>query len=169
MMVARFLGSLLMHMNVEKEITAGLKMMKYACNHHDRFTNIYPPFMIAWASVCINLCVEANVMIILSTMPNVMNVIMKYVSLAAIANIPKFYYNSMLEHKMLNCNKKGIQIVNFRHQGRLKTAPIQIKFMRLIYKVFRTFFASVSYYFNPFLAVFLNFTFMISYKTHYFH
>ena len=82
--------------------------MKYAVNHHKNFTNIYPPFVVAWVSVCINLCVEANVMIILSTMPDVMNVIMKYVSLAAIANIPKFYYGSLLDHKMLLCVKKQL-------------------------------------------------------------
>ena len=101
MLVARFLGSLMMHINVEKEIRAGLTMMKYSVNHHKSFTNVYPPFVIAWASVCINLVVEANVMIILSTIPDVMNVIMKYVSLAAIANIPKFYYSSLKDHKML--------------------------------------------------------------------
>ena len=115
MMIARFLGSLMMHMNVEKKIQDGLKMMKYASNHHDSFTNITPPFVIAWTSVCINLCVEANVMIILSTMPDVMNVIMKYVSLAAIANIPNYYYGSLADHKMMLCVKKPIHITNFRY------------------------------------------------------
>ena len=168
MIIARFLGSLMMHINVEKEIRAGLTMMKYAVNHHENFTNVYPAFVIAWSSVIINLTVEANVMIILSTLPNVMSVIMKYVSLAAIANIPKFYYASLLEHKMLKCCKENIKITNFRHNNPLAKAPLIIKLFRVIQKSLRTLFACISFYFNPFLAIFLNFTFMISYETQYF-
>ena len=45
--------------------------------------------------------VEFNVMLILTTIPDVITVIMKYVSLAAIANIPRFYYASLTSEHML--------------------------------------------------------------------
>jgi hypothetical protein len=75
-------------------------MMKYAVNHYENFNNVVPAFTLALSSTIISLVVEINVMIILSSMPNVLGVVMKYVSLAAIANIPRFYFASLVEHKM---------------------------------------------------------------------
>lgn len=61
--VARFMSSMMMHLNVEPEIRAGLMLAKYAVNHPNRFkgayvknskgeytinyTKILPPFLIA--------------------------------------------------------------------------------------------------------------------------
>ena len=48
------------------------------------------------------MAVEFNVMLILTTIKDVVSVIMKYVSLAAIANIPRFYFASLTqEHKLV--------------------------------------------------------------------
>ena len=68
-MVARFLASMMMHINVEKDVRNGIAMMKYVCNHHDHFTNVYPSFVIGFLLMIISLIVEINVMIILSSMP----------------------------------------------------------------------------------------------------
>ena len=68
MMVARFMASMMMHINVEKDVRGGLNMMKYVVNHYDRFTNPYAPFCIAFLSTMIAITVEVNVMIILSSM-----------------------------------------------------------------------------------------------------
>lgn len=68
MMVARFVASMMMHINVEKEVRAGLRMMKYAVNHYENFTDVYPPFMIAFLLTIISLFVEINVMVILASM-----------------------------------------------------------------------------------------------------
>jgi hypothetical protein len=95
MMIARFVASMMMHINVEKDVRNGISMMKYAVNHYRNFNNVVPPFILAMMSTLISLIVEVNVMIILSSMPNVLGVVMKYVSLAAIANIPRFYFSSL--------------------------------------------------------------------------
>lgn len=96
MMIARFVASMMMHINVEKDVRNGISMMKYAVNHYRNFNNVVPPFILAMMSTLISLIVEVNVMIILSSMPNVLGVVMKYVSLAAIANIPRFYFSSLV-------------------------------------------------------------------------
>ena len=70
-------------------------MMKYAVNHNSCFTNVYAAFSFGLAQTVICMIVEFNVMMILTTIPDVVNVIMKYVSLAAIANIPRFYFASL--------------------------------------------------------------------------
>ena len=54
-------------------------------------------------------------MIILSSMPNILGVVMKYVSLAAIANIPRFYYNSLVEHRMAEVKDMKLKITQFRY------------------------------------------------------
>jgi len=95
MTIARFVASMFMHINVERDVKQGINMMKYAVNHRHEFTNVYAPFAFGLLQAFVCLCVETNVMLILTTLKDVMNVIMKYVSMAAIANIPRFYYASL--------------------------------------------------------------------------
>ena len=157
MMVARFVASMMMHINVEKDVRMGISMMKYAVNHSENFNNVIPAFMMGLNSTILSLIVEINVMIILSSMPDILGVVMKYVSLAAIANIPRFYYNSLVEHRMCNIKDVNLKITNFRSQNPLKDAPLYLKVMRLIAKFWRFLFCSCSFYFMPFTAIFLNF------------
>ena len=50
-------------------------------------------------------------MLILTSMADVVGVIMKYVSLAAIANIPRFYFASLTtEHKLTKCKDMKLEI-----------------------------------------------------------
>lgn len=115
MMIARFIASVMMHINVEKDVRVGISMMKYVVNHFDNFTNPYPPFFLGMIGTIISLIVEINVMIILSSMVNVLSVINKYVSLAAIVNIPRFYYNSLVDHKITACKEVKLEVTRFRH------------------------------------------------------
>ena len=84
MIIARFVASMMMHISCEKDVRGGINMMKYSINHYKDFTNPYPAFLIAFLSTIIGFITELNVMIILSSMPNILGVVMKYVSLAAI-------------------------------------------------------------------------------------
>jgi len=34
-MLSRFIASMFMHINVEKDVRSGIGMMKYAVNHHE--------------------------------------------------------------------------------------------------------------------------------------
>lgn len=115
MMVARFVASMFMHINVEKDVRAGINMMKYSLNHYKNFTNPYPPFFLGLIATILSVIVEINVMLILSNMTDCLNVINKYVSLSAVANIPRFYYASLVEHKMTCCKDLKIQVTKFRH------------------------------------------------------
>jgi len=162
MMICRFLASVMMHINVEKDVQAGIKMMKYVVNHHENFTNPYPPFFLGLVSSIISLIVEVNVMIILTSMSNVLSVINKYVSLAAIVNVPRFYYSSLVEHRTTGCNNIKLDITRFRHQNNKRTCTMKV--LHSIYKLWKMIFSSISFYFMPFTAIFLNFGFMISSK-----
>jgi hypothetical protein len=54
-------------------------------------------------------------MLILSSMGDVLSVINKYVSLAAIVNIPRFYYSSLVDHKITSCNTVKLEVTKFRY------------------------------------------------------
>ena len=168
MTIARFLASMFMHINVEKDVKQGINMMKYAFNHHENFTNVYAAFMFGLLQTIICIIVEFNVMLILTTIPDVITVIMKYVSLAAIANIPRFYYASLTsEHMLVKVKdmKLDISVYRTEHEplaNASKNGRCCLIFIRLIGKMLRLLYTSWSYYFMPFTAVFLNATFMIS-------
>jgi len=158
MMAARFVASMMMHINVEKDVRNGIQMMKYSVNHYKQFNNVIPAFLIGLNCTIISLIVELNVMIILSSMQDILGVVLKYVSLAAIANIPRFYYSSLVEHRMCLVKDKKLEITEFRTETKpLEGAPMYIHIMRAVYKVWRVVFSSISFYFMPFCAIFLNF------------
>ena len=101
--------------------------------------------------------VEINVMLIMTSMDNVMQVTMKYISLAAIVNIPRIYFEAV---KTNNVMKKvhgfELPIMYTRKDNPLEGAPIYMKILRGIYKICRTFFCSIGFYFMPFTAIVIN-------------
>jgi len=108
--------------------------------------------------------VEFNVMLILTTIPDVVNVIMKYVSLAGIVNVPRLYFASLTsEHVLVKVKDMKLKITKHRteHQT-LKGATFGIYVLRFVNKFFRLLYAAWSYYFMPFTSALLNFRFMIA-------
>jgi len=132
-LIARFIAALLMHINVEKDVRNGLSMMKYAVNHYGNFKNIHIAFFISFLLAFTALLVEFTVVLVLTSIKETLEVIMKYVSLAALANIPRFYYGSLVDHKLLAVAGHKLDITNQRKRDRpLEGAPWQIKLYRLI-------------------------------------
>lgn len=162
MMIARFVASMMMHINVERDVRAGLMMMKFAVNHHDHFTNVYPAFTIAFLLTLLALITELNVMIILTSMQDILGIILKFVSLTCIATIPKSYYDSLVQHKLLISGGYKLKITKFRKDYPLERASGGVICLRLTQKMMRIFYCSTTFYFMPFAAIFLNFNFMIS-------
>lgn len=135
----RYIASLMMHLNVEKDVRTGISMMKYAVNHPEKFRNVHVGFFIGLLGTLAALSVEITVILVLVSLPNMLEVVMKYVSLAAIANIPRFYYGSLVEHKLLQCQGLKLEITNFRTHvpaGQVpppdRPRPWDQKLMRLI-------------------------------------
>ena len=122
----------MMHIQVGTDVRNGLSMMKYAVNHPENFRNVHVAFFIAWLLTIVSLMVELSVILVLASLPNVLEVIMKYVSLCAIAAIPRFYYNSLVEHKLLTAAGLTLDITKFRHDNHMSKATLDIRFMRLI-------------------------------------
>lgn len=103
MMIARFIASIMMHINVEQDVKQGISMMKYATNHWREFNNPLMPFITGLLSTLIALIIEFNVMIILSALPDLLGIIVRYVSLASIAKVPGIYFGSLANMQI--CDK----------------------------------------------------------------
>ena len=131
-------------------------MMKYAVNHYDHFVNPVAAFSFGFLLWFISLVIEINVMVVMTSMMDVMNIAMKYISLAAIMNIPRFYFASLRENRMLKCKDISLKISKTRADNPLKDAPCHIHLLRFIYKSCRTFFCCFGYYFMPFISIFIN-------------
>ena len=155
-LIARFVASMFMHIAVEKDVRNGLNMMKYSVNHYDHFLNPFASFLFGFLFFIISYFVEINVMIVLTSMPDVMGVVMKYVSLAAISKIPMFYFASLRDHKMLMCKDLQLKVLNIRRNNPLRDAPTYVHAMRFFYKTCRTLFCAFGFYFTPFTAIFIN-------------
>lgn len=144
-----------MHLNVEKDVRHGLLMMKYAVNHENKFKNVHVAFLIAFLLAFVSLLIEFSVILVLTSITVTLEVIMKYVSLAAIANIPRFYYNSLVDHKLLLPSKIELFAENFRRDGIKRGCRLNL--YRVIQKTLRIVYTSWSYYFMPFTALFLTY------------
>jgi len=161
MMAARFISSMLMHFIVEDDSRHSLNMMKYCLNHRDHFINIYPPYFIAIVVYVVALMLELNIMLILSTTEDFMWLLLKFVSLTAINRIPGFFFTSIKHHKATGFGELKLPILNLRKDNPLEGAGFAIHLLRFVYKTLRVFFCSVGFYFFPYIAIFINFKFMI--------
>jgi len=142
-------------------------MMKYATNHWKQFSNPVHPFMVGLVSTMIALFIEFNVMVVLSALPDLLGIIVRYVSLASIAKVPAIFFGSLTNSTI--CAKlqgKKLAIIEHRHDNPLKGAPTHVYLMRYVYKMFRIVFCSFLFYFTPFSTIFLNARFMVGDSQH---
>ena len=95
-------------------------------------------------------------MIVMSTLNNAMDVAVKYISLAAIVNIPRIYFAAIKDNRMIRVTTLRLPIKYTRADNPLKGAPCFFHIMRYIYKLCRTMFCSFGFYFMPFIAIFIN-------------
>ena len=153
----RFIASMMMHLNVEKDLRNGISMMKYCVNHWRNFNNLGAAFTVSFLLTISSILIEFTVIQVLISLPNILEVIMKYVSLVAISNIPRFYFNSLVDHKLLKAAGFPLKLVNFRHNNPRLGAPYKVHFMRFLHKSCRIYFCTWCYYFMPFTGMFITY------------
>ena len=131
--------------------------MKYLINHSDNFTAIGPPFTMGLFHFIIAMAVEFNVMLILTSTEDLLNVVMKFVSLTVFVKIPNMYATSLVNHRGVKLCDLKLPVTKYRKDEPIKGKPLYLHVMRFIYKAARLFFCSVSFYFMPFMAITINF------------
>jgi len=153
---ARFVCSILMHLQVEGDMRQGLQMMKYVTNHSKDFSNPYYAFSIALMQSLGGLASEISCMIFLCSLADPINVIIRLVAFASIGKVDNFYASALPSEHKLKKDSSALLIKNHRADEELKEdRPAGIAVSRFIYKLMRMLYTSFIFYFLPYLVLFI--------------
>jgi len=87
-------------------------------------SRVIPPYLIAISQVLVGLVVEINVLVYLTSLDQMIDVITRFVTLAAIVNFDNMYAMSLHENKMKASAGKGLKKYFYRNhkflQGKWK-------------------------------------------------
>lgn len=153
---ARFVCTILMHLQVESDTRQGIAMLKYSVNHWDDFRNPKIAFSIGMMQMIGGIATELCCIIYLSSINNTIDTAIKFIALGNIAKVDDFYASALKGDYPLK-GKVFMEIVNHRkdfnsENSELKRTNEQWVF-RFIYKFFRMQYTCVMYYFMPFLTL----------------
>lgn len=125
--VPRLLASIMMHLMVEPDISNGIALMKYAVNHPFKFRNaknsdgkyqygaIIPPFFLGLMQALVAFLVEIVVILYLASLGTLMDIVIKFVALSAIARFDDIYAASLKDNKIKAASGKKLSIEFKRH------------------------------------------------------
>ena len=66
-------------------------MMKYSVNHHKNFSNAYAAFLFGFCQFLVAITTEIMVMLILTSLGDTTEVLIKFVAFARVVKVPEFY------------------------------------------------------------------------------
>lgn len=173
-MGARFICSILMHLQVEGDMRQGLRMMKYVTNQPFDFSNPGMAFSVALMQTMGGLAAEIACIVYLGSINKAIDVIIKFVALASIAKVDDIYAAALPTdgNKITKKSKPLIIRVHKRDwetyadmqanpeltmttKNEMETAGFSRKIGRFIFKFLRVFYGSWIFYFFPYTTLFL--------------
>ena len=174
---ARFICTILMHLQVEGDLRSGLKMMKYVTNQPFDFSNPGAAFFVALMQVIGGLAAEIACIVYLSSLDKAIDVIIKFVALASIAKVDDFYASALpsdgnkIKKKstpmQITVHKRDWQRVKESNGEDEKLAVMQKvgcgRYIgRFIFKTLRIAYASYIFYFLPYTTLWLPYAASVS-------
>lgn len=152
---ARFVCSILMHLQVEGDMRQGLQMMKYVTNHSEKFSNPFYAFFVALMQSLGGLAAEIFCIIFLCSLNDPINIIIRFVAFASIGKIDNFYAAALSPDHKLKKECEPMKIENKRREIDEKPRKWSNWAARGIYKTIRIMYSSFIFYFLPYLALFV--------------
>ena len=152
---ARFVCSILMHLQVEGDMRQGLQMMKYATNHPKNFSNPFYAFFVAFMQSIGGLASEIFCIIFLCSLVDPINIIIRFVAFASIGKVDNFYAAALSPDHKLKKGTDPIVITNYRRELDQQERKCSNYSARFIYKTIRICYSSVIFYFLPYMALFI--------------
>jgi len=110
---ARFVCTILMHLQVESDTRQGLSMLKYTVNHWEEFRNPKIAFTIGTMQMIGGIATEVCCIIYLSSINDTINTVIKFIALGNIAKVDDFYAGALKGDYPLR-PKVSMLIVNHR-------------------------------------------------------
>jgi hypothetical protein len=131
--IPRLLSSIMMHLIVEPDIRNGIALMKYTVNHPSMFkgartsgdqTSIntlacVPGFFLGFVQTSMAIITEYMVIIYLSSLSDLMAIIMKFAAMTFIVSVDNMYANALFENKMKEAAGKHLRIHFKSHMNHL--------------------------------------------------
>lgn len=111
---ARFICTILMHLQVEGDVRQGLRMMKYNTNHRDQFIAPNTAFFIALMQTIGGLAAEIFCILYLCSINSPVDVIIRFVALASIAKVDDFYASALPAGNKVKGDSSAYKITNHR-------------------------------------------------------
>jgi hypothetical protein len=117
----------MMHLMVEPNISNGIQLMKYVVNHPMKFRNsrnvngslyygaIIPPFFLGFSQALVGGLVELVVILYLASLNGLMDIVIKFIALSAIARFDDIYAASLRDNKIKKAIGKNLLIEFKRH------------------------------------------------------
>lgn len=110
--LARFISSLMMHINIEPDIRQGLTLAKYCVNHPFRFkdsryidelgieririSKILPPFFIAISQILTSLVIEFISLLYLNSLDSLMSTVTQFIIFLGITKFDNMYADNLI-------------------------------------------------------------------------
>ena len=94
-LAARFVCSIMMHLQVSADEAQGLQMMKYLVNHPEEFAAPYLAFSVGGLQFFTGFITELACIIFLGSLNNPIAVIIRFIALGSIAKIDNFYFGAL--------------------------------------------------------------------------
>ena len=170
---ARFVCTILMHLQVENDMRQGLRMMKYVTNQPFDFSNPGSAFSVAMMQCLGGLAAEIACIVYLSNITSAIDVIIKFVALASIAKVDDFYASALptdgnkitkkTKPLMIKVHKRDWEAQEEDREEltdrETKEAMLNVgctrKVGRFIFKFLRCLYAAFIFYFLPYTSLFL--------------
>ena len=95
--MARFIVGIVMHINLGDRVQQGMRMMKFSVNHKWKFDEWRLGFIAGFLQFLSALCVEIGNWTAILTHYEIMDIVMKFMSLLIIATFGQIFYTSYHE------------------------------------------------------------------------
>jgi hypothetical protein len=132
-------------------------MMKYISNHSEHFTNPHIAFTISLSDYLINICAEVMNIYMLLYQYKVDYCIIHFVALEIIVEIPGIYMNALIDDnlKARMFSSHQLEVTNKGSEIQFSERSFLNKIERCIYRINRSIYVSIIFYFCPFIVVYI--------------
>lgn len=137
-------------------------MIKYANNHPEEFNGIHGPFVVALMQLSSALFTEIINICVICSLTDIQDIIMNFIALAVISEFDNFYAKSVVGIPIKKTLDAPLSIKRSSKDIQFSDRSLFEKFVRIVYRISRIFYASYYYYFMAFTVIPL--TYLASYQ-----
>lgn len=156
--IVRFVCSVALHIMLFPEVRKGMIIMKYVNNHPDKFRTSYIPFILGFLQYFSSIFAEFLNIYMLTYQSKIEFCIIHFVALEVVVELPKIFFESQhYDNYLYNVFKAELAVENKTKNIKFSERTFFHKCARVAYKIMRCFYASVIFYYIPFIVLFLQF------------